>query len=210
MAKENITYKFYIFIIFSLFILPLITFIIYYFSQYETLNIEIDPFLINAPRNSIMTCYKNQFKHDKIWKSFDYNNSTLGVEIKRQQNFPSYSILDLIVSKQHQLFNFIDYKITTVLDVEYSVDEKQYSINSFAVSKNGLVKTFYTILLELGSQKYSSESTIIKIKAEILVPRIFSSFTEKTTREGNLMSLNKMKTILEEISDFCNLSIKIE
>jgi hypothetical protein len=166
--------------------------------QFEVVKINIGPIVVNAPIDSVFACFKNQFTNPNLWKMFDYNNTTVSVEINRVESNSTY--VSFVIIKQHKVVSFLDYKINVVLDGFSIINENEEDkiISSTARSRDGLVISEPRVII-----KDMKTHVVINENIIVHVPRLFMRHTYDTAYEEHLEVLNKIKTEVELDNDLC-------
>ena len=169
---------------------------VYYQLQFIDVNIEIGPIKIEAPKENVFNCFRNQFSNDTLWQAFDYGNTKEKIEF--DLNKSNITHLYFTVTLNNKLFDFLDFRMRVILESEMIIDYLDYSINIKSQGKNKMLSTNYFVKLE-----DHGNSTLIKETSSFNIQRIFSAITKNVASLEHLNILNNIKKIVESDKNFC-------
>jgi len=168
----------------------------YYQLQFIDVKIEIGPIKIEAPKQNVFNCFRNQFSNETLWQAFNYDKTKEKIEIN--SNKSNMTHIYFTATLNNKLFDFLDFRIRVILESEMIIDDMNYSINVKSQDKNKMLSTnYYVKLVEEGN------STLIKETSTFNIQRMFSTITKNAAFLEHSNILNRIKNIVESDKNFC-------
>jgi hypothetical protein len=175
----------------------------YFILKKAEVAVDLEEVYVEADIEKVYSCFKNRFRNKKLWKKFDYDQTTISVEYKDNLSNSTHSAFTIV--KQHYLpfLEFTKYKMSSNLNTvfENTKTEGGYIIKSFTESSDKLVNSMTMVSLLKSEGK---KGTIIREINRIIVPWLFSSYTQKTCEEEHIQVIRMIQDALEKDPDVCS------